>query len=195
MRKNNGEMTILDIVLVMVCAFLLVCVFPRFIPDFNSQKTAPTSTPAVLMVTPSPAPSASPSGVISEKSSLRVMSGAVLAADVFTQVNHYRATQGLESFTMSRRTCNFAYTRAMEIAKDFSHNGFFRRSAASAMPYAGYATENLARADVPSYDVVNAWISSPLHHANLIANTPEVCIMRFASSGKMYYAMEGLRAN
>jgi uncharacterized protein YkwD len=103
-------------------------------------------------------------------------------------INVYRSSQGLSSVQADKNTCDFAATRAQEIVGNFNHDGFQNRINTHTLPYPSYhmVTENIAMTS--NYqDVVNMWINSPGHAANMRADTPYVCV---AKSGN-YYAYEG----
>lgn len=103
-------------------------------------------------------------------------------------VNNYRAAQGLSSVQTDSYTCSFAKTRAKEISVAFNHDGFNNRVASKTLPYPSYqsVTENIAMTS--NYkDVVNMWINSPGHAANMRADTPYVCVEQYGS----YFAYEG----
>ncbi|SRR6266568_2128097 len=105
-------------------------------------------------------------------------------------VNEYRASLGLSPVKSSAQTCSFATTRAQEIVKGFTHDGFYNRVNNHTIPYASWshAVENIAQA--PDYkEVVTLWKKSPGHAANMRDNTPYVCIKQYGS----YYAYEGMR--
>jgi uncharacterized protein YkwD len=105
-------------------------------------------------------------------------------------INDYRKSQGLGSVQTDSNTCNFADTRAKEITSGFNHNGFDQRAASKTLPYPSYhyVTENIAMTS--NYkDVVNMWVNSPPHAANMRADTPYVCV---SQSGN-YFAYEGWR--
>jgi len=104
------------------------------------------------------------------------------------EVNNYRKSLGLNMVVTNTQTCNFAWTRATEIAVNFTHDGFNNRLNSNTLPYNGFSkvTENLAKST--NYkDVVNTWIQSGVHSQNMRADTPFVCIQRYGD----YYAYEG----
>lgn len=103
-------------------------------------------------------------------------------------INSYRKSRGLYEVKTDSNTCNFARTRAQEISTNFSHEGFYNRINNKTLPYPSYSmvTENLALND--NYkNVVNAWINSPGHAANMEKDTPFVCVQSYGN----YYAYEG----
>lgn len=140
--------------------------------------TKPTATP-----TTKPKPTAAPTTIPSV--SLSAVSDYLLK-----EVNKYRENRGLPAVSATAEVCAFAATRASEIAKHFTHEGFNTRVKNKTLPYANWtrATENIA--ETPNYkDVVSLWINSPEHAANMRDNTPYVCVAQNGNS----YAYEGMR--
>ena len=107
-----------------------------------------------------------------------------------TKINEYRKSQGLSEVKTDQYTCDFAKTRAGEIATSFNHDGFRSRINNKSLPYPSYSqvTENIAMTS--NYqDVVNMWISFSGHAENMRKDTPYVCVER----NDNYYAYEGWR--
>lgn len=104
------------------------------------------------------------------------------------EINNFRRSKGLGAVSTDSYTCNFAQTRAQEITTNFSHDGFNQRVSSKTLPYPPYhlIVENLAR--VGSYkDVVNLWINSSGHNANLSADVSFACV----GDVDDFYAYEG----
>lgn len=109
---------------------------------------------------------------------------------IINKINKYRESQGLPPVQVSDETCNFAKIRALEIADNYSHDGFNKRITNGTLPYESWsnATENIAIA--PDYKQVEAiWEHSSGHAENMRADTPYVCVIR---NGK-YFAYVGMR--
>lgn len=109
------------------------------------------------------------------------------------QINLYRESNGLGWVKEDDYTCEYATRRARDSVKNIpglTHAGFDETYRAS-YPSVRYVTENLA-AGFSDEDVVKAWINSPGHRANLLADTPFMCV-RKALGGYYgtYYALEG----
>ncbi len=153
-------------------------------PDHKKKVTKPTPTPKTTVptpttppVTPTPEKTPAPAPITDEKK-----------AYIMDAINKYRASQGLSSVTTNDVTCSFAKVRAAEITRDFSHKGFQDRINSGTLPYSGYSriTENLAMTS--NYkEVVDLWINSPGHAANMRDDTPYVCVEYDGN----YYAYEG----
>lgn len=112
----------------------------------------------------------------------------VYANNFLTSINTYRQSKGLPAISPNTYTCSFANLRAKEAVNNFSHAGFYSRVNSKTLPYPRYrlVTENLAWAP-GGQDVVNMWIQSPAHAANLLKNTRFGCVGSFGN----YHAFEG----
>ena len=116
----------------------------------------------------------------------------IYAADETTillaEINEFRQENNLPPVKTDPRTCNFAALRAKEIAKEFSHDGFYERVKGKTMPYPSYklVTENLAR--TTRKNAVKLWKDSPGHAANMLKQTSLVCVEKHGN----FYAYEGL---
>lgn len=141
----------------------------------------PLNTPTpVFTSTPIPAKTITPTTTPSLSSSVRDY--------IMNAINNYRKTQGLSTVQTNSYTCNFAAIRAREISSGFNHDGFTNRINSKTLPYPSYSlvTENLAQTS--NYqDVVNLWINSSGHAANMQKDTPYVCVEQYGN----YYAYEG----
>lgn len=88
------------------------------------------------------------------------------AQEVVRQVNAERAKYGLKPLKVSSELNKAAYTRALEIAKKFSHtrpNG----TKWSTVSKAAYG-ENIARGHKTVDKVMAAWLTSSGHRANIL---------------------------
>jgi uncharacterized protein YkwD len=104
------------------------------------------------------------------------------------EINAYRVSRGLSEVKTDPYTCEFAKIRAKEISVSFNHNGFSQRIASGTLPYPGYSSiaENIAMN--PDYkNVVDSWLDSSGHRANIEKDTPFVCVENEGN----YYAYEG----
>lgn len=173
-------------------------------PTFNFSPTQntnnfllPTMAPASLQTplpttkptpTSTPQPSSSPQSTIRPTATLAPVTTTSAKDYIMNGINNYRAQNGLSKVQTDPNTCNFAKIRAQEISLSFNHDGFTNRVNSKTLPYSSYSsvTENIAM----HYDykqVVQSWINSPGHAANMRANTPYVCV---EASGN-FYAYEG----
>ncbi|MBI2019784.1 CAP domain-containing protein [Candidatus Daviesbacteria bacterium] len=157
-----------------------------------SLTPTPSPTPAVTPVpTPTPTPVPTPVPIVAPTSQPTPVSTPApvvgQGSSFIDQINSYRNSLGLSSVVSDSYTCNFAKIRVEEIVSNFSHDGFNSRVSSGSLPYPSYklVTENLAITANPA-DVVNMWINSPGHAANLRANTTYACV---EVSGN-YYAFE-----
>ncbi len=111
--------------------------------------------------------------------------------NLIAEINNYRQSHGLAAVKTDPYTCNFAKIRVQEISAEFNHNGFYNRVQSKTLPYPSYrlVIENLAWA--PSgQNVVNMWINSATHAANMLKNTSFVCVENYGD----YYALEGWKS-
>ncbi|MBD2489668.1 CAP domain-containing protein [Aulosira sp. FACHB-615] len=101
---------------------------------------------------------------------------AKLEAEVFTQINQYRASLGLPALRRNSTIDNQARTHSQNMATSntLSHNGFGARIQAIAVtiPYSA-AAENVAYNQGysnPATQAVQGWLRSPGHLANIKGN-------------------------
>lgn len=94
------------------------------------------------------------------------------AQQVVALVNEERAQEGLAPLTVDERIESAANTRAKEIQTSFSHTRPDGSSFSTAMKQAGVnyrrAGENIAWGQKTPQEVVNAWMNSPGHRANIM---------------------------
>lgn len=147
-----------------------------------ASTTSPTPRPTL---TPSPTPTPKPSNTPLPSTS---PTSTTIRDYLVNAVNNYRQSQGLFTVSTDTYTCDFAKIRAQEISINFNHNGFSNRINSHTLPYPGYhlITENIAMTSNYT-QVVNMWINSPGHAANMRADTPYVCVEKYGN----YYAYEG----
>ncbi len=109
---------------------------------------------------------------------------------ILDEINKYRALHNLPPVKADPNTCSFAAVRAKEISTSFNHDGFRDRINSKTLPYPTYSevTENLAMTS-DYRRVVNLWINSPGHAANMRRDTPYVCVAAYDN----YFAYEGWR--
>ena len=123
-------------------------------------------------------------------------SDAVLAeqAQVVALVNQERAAAGLAPLAVNETLGDEAQTYADDMAKAnfFSHNGPDGSDVTVRAEAAGYTTwtflaENLAAGQQTPDRVVQAWMSSPTHRANILApDATEVGLGHAFKSGARY---------
>ncbi len=111
------------------------------------------------------------------------------AYDVLTLVNEYRASQGLKAYTWDTSLAACADVRAQEIASYFSHtrpNGSQYWTVNSDLMWG----ENLAEGYDNAQELVQAWINSPTHQANLVGDFDTCSIGVYVVNGWYYVAQE-----
>ena len=111
---------------------------------------------------------------------------------VFELVNKERKAIGLSAVTLSNELCKTADVRAKEIVKSFSHtrpNGTtcFTVFKENGITYR-YAGENIAYGQKTATIVMNAWMSSSGHRANILnKNFGKIGIACYEYGGKKYW--------
>jgi uncharacterized protein YkwD len=102
-----------------------------------------------------------------------------LAAQVIGLVNQYRASRGLSQLSVSQSLTNAAAWKASQLAADvasagavaFDHNDYGTgRTAQARLQACGYGDsfgENIALGQDSAQEVMNQWLASPGHKANL----------------------------
>ena len=95
------------------------------------------------------------------------------AAQVVSLVNAERAKQGLSALTVSTKVQQAAQTRASELKSSFSHTRPSSASCFTALTEAGVsytrAGENIAYGQSSPAAVVQAWMNSSGHRANILS--------------------------
>ena len=113
-------------------------------------------------------------------------------ADVLSLVNSERAAAGLQALTLDSKLCALADIRAKEIVQSFSHtrpNGsscftVFKENGVSYR----YAGENLAYGQTSAKAVMNAWMNSSGHRANIFGkNFGKIGISCYIANGRKYW--------
>ena len=101
--------------------------------------------------------------------------------EVLRLVNIERAKVGLSPLTFANDLASSAYTRARELPQKFSHTRPNGTKCFTAMPKYGHVLgENLAGGHTSPQQVVQAWMDSPSHRANILGKN-------FTELGVVYY--------
>lgn len=110
----------------------------------------------------------------STDSSNNTSSQSSFAAQVVSLVNAERAKNGLSALKVDNRVTAAAQTRAGELKRSFSHSRPDGRSCFTALTEAGAsyrgAGENIAYGQTSPQAVMNAWMNSSGHRANILSN-------------------------
>lgn len=111
---------------------------------------------------------------------------------VFDLVNKERKANGLRVVTLSDELCKVADVRAKEIVKSFSHTRPNGTSCFTAFKENGityrYAGENIAYGQKTATIVMNAWMNSSGHRANILnKNFGKIGIACYEYGGKKYW--------
>lgn len=114
-----------------------------------------------------------------------------LAVDAYENTNIYRASQGLPTLIWSERLAKDAIVRAEEIESLFSHTRPNKTDWYTVDSEYMYG-ENLAQGYSTSESVVDAWIKSPSHKANIVDTEFITCGISAwrGNDGNIYIAQE-----
>lgn len=111
------------------------------------------------------------------------------ATEVLSLVNDERAAYGLKPLTMTQELTNGAMIRAAETAVSFSHTRPNGEQCFTAFEWKYYAGENIAAGQRSPKAVVNAWMNSSGHRANILsANFTTIGVGCFEYNGRLYWA-------
>jgi len=112
------------------------------------------------------------------------------AQDAFAKVNEIRVANGLSPLTWNGQIENAAKVRANEIVSSFSHTRPDGRPWYTADDKVLYG-ENLAQYYDSSEEVVQAWMNSPSHRANILKpDFKSGAIFTVEVDGEVYWAEE-----
>ena len=154
----------------------------------DTQQNTATPTPAPSTTTPAPsAPTSTPSVQTGGETA-----ASAEAADVLAIVNRERASAGLTSLTMTAQLNKLAEIRAKEIVKLFSHTRPNGTSCFTVFKENGvayrYAGENIAYGQTSAASVMNAWMGSSGHRANILGkNFGKIGIACYIANGRKYW--------
>ena len=114
------------------------------------------------------------------------------AAEVVRLVNAERAKVGLSALTVNSAANAAAQVRAREIVSNFSHTRPSGASCFTALREAGVnyrgAGENIAYGQPSAQAVVNAWMNSPGHRANILnAQFTSIGVGHHVQNGTHYW--------
>lgn len=110
---------------------------------------------------------------------------------VLDQVNQVRQGLGLSPLTLNTTLVNVAHTRSVEIVELFSHTRPDGRSCFTAWDEAGISYcsvgENIAAGQQTPDEVMEDWINSPGHYANIVnENFTELAVGCYYVPGSTY---------
>lgn len=102
-----------------------------------------------------------------------------MARDAFNQINAQRTANGLSALTWDDGLASKANTRAAEIVSNFSHS-----SASGSNSGLG---ENCAKGDTTASGVVNGWMNSSGHRANILHGYGKTALSCYTNGGTTYW--------
>lgn len=111
------------------------------------------------------------------------------AQEVVALVNMERRSEGLPPLTEISALDNFAQTRSLEIVSRFEHVRPDGSNPLDDMMSAGYhsAGENIAAGQPTPESVMDGWMSSPTHRANILSPDFSYIGVGYCESGGYYY--------
>ena len=112
--------------------------------------------------------------------------------EILTLINDYRRSIGKPALEMNQVIWEQANNHSRNMAAGtvpFGHDGFDVRAAAirAALGSGGSATENVAMGFSSAASVVNGWLNSPGHRANIEGNATRTGVSAVKSSGGAWY--------
>lgn len=98
--------------------------------------------------------------------------------DVYALVQNYRSSTGKSQYVWSETLCYIAAKRVFDIQNNWSHDGMdkFMKEDMSRFPDILTIGENLAKDYSTASEVVNGWLKSPGHKANLDKHFTHTCV-------------------
>jgi uncharacterized protein YkwD len=135
--------------------------------------------------------------IVATPAEAAVVSAQTLQSDIVYWTNHQRAKAGCKALTVNTALTQAGITHSAWMARTgtFSHVGNGGSTFDARIRAAGYtkpSAENIAWGYRNGTDVVNAWMKSPGHRANLLnckSKTVGVGAV-YASNGNPYYSQE-----
>ncbi len=111
------------------------------------------------------------------------------ASEVLSLVNEERADYGLKPLVMTQSLTDGAMIRAAETSVSFSHTRPNGEQCFTAFEWKYYAGENIAAGQGSPKAVVNAWMNSSGHRANILSsNFATIGIGCFEYNGRLYWS-------
>lgn len=111
------------------------------------------------------------------------------ASEVLTLVNNERASAGLKPVTMTQSLTDGAMLRAAETAVSFSHTRPNGEQCFTAFEWMRAAGENIAYGQRSPEQVMNGWMNSSGHRANILNSAfTTIGIGCFEYNGTLYWA-------
>lgn len=105
------------------------------------------------------------------------------AYEVLSLVNTQRTAQGLKALSMDKELLEAAMQRAAEIGVLFEHTRPNREDCFSIMPSASSRGENIAAGQYSAGSVMNSWMSSSGHKANILGDFTSMGVGCFVHNG------------
>ena len=160
-----------------------------------AQTTKPTTTPTPAQTT-KPAPTTAPAQTTNTTQTAQPSSDVdSYATQVLQLINKERANAGLTALTTNSTLTAAANKRAQEIKQSFSHTRPDGSSFSSVLKEYGISYrscgENIAYGQKTPAEVMNAWMNSSGHRANILnSNYNKVGIGVYKVNGVIYWTQE-----
>ena len=152
---------------------------PSKVPETVTNAPKPTAIPEATKV-----PQATKVPATSEPQATNVPDNSIAVEQVVNLVNSERAKQGLEPLTLDTKLTKAAQVRANEIEVAFSHTRPNGSNFSSVLTEHGInfrgSGENIAWGQRSASEVMNAWMNSSGHRANILNS-------KYKSIGVGYY--------
>lgn len=171
--KNTFLRTVVITISLLIFAFCGGYAY-SYISGSISQISKPGSTSVVtLQATSTPASTLAPT--LAPTPRPRVLDGGKL----FNLVNKYRSDHGLPQLQWFHPLCEYSKKRSQEATTDWSHTGFNEDSKTGLLwqycPDCIRVGENLAEGYSSEEAILQGWINSPSHKANLDGDWTNAC--------------------
>jgi len=114
---------------------------------------------------------------------------------VYNLVNDYRASHGLTKLLLDPYMCNFAKKRLKQIHTDFTHVGYKREVLKTYCQQCRDSGENLAKGQPDESSIVQDWITSPEHLANITNPQYSLTCIVVDKYGAQWFAVQEFASN
>ncbi len=114
---------------------------------------------------------------------------------IFNLINDYRVSKGLGTLSFDQNMCPFANKRLQQIHTDHTHSGFDAEVGKTFCAQCHHAGENLAGDQWSEEQLVQGWIHSPDHLANIVQPDYTVTCVATDTVGYHTYSVQEFSSN